>query len=111
MTWRSLRTPAFLLTLTVLVLSSLGMGAAIRHYKLMLKKLPIYPPNGILLNSLPEKAGPWIKVGPDRLEKGEVLESLGTSNYLTRTYAKLKPGKTGAGGLEDVDPSTVLEFH
>lgn len=111
MNWRGLRTPAFLLALTVLVLSSLGMGAAIRHYKLMLKKLPIYPPNGVLLNSLPERAGPWIKIGPDRVEHGEVLESLGTSNYLTRTYGKLKPGKTEADGAEAWDPASIVEFH
>jgi hypothetical protein len=114
MNWRTFRTPAFLLALTLLVLSSLGMGAAIRHYRLQLRKLPIYPPPGHALRDLPERAGPagkageWVKIGPDRVEEGEVLETLGTSNYLTRTYGRVREK---AGGELEIDPGSVIEFH
>jgi hypothetical protein len=107
--WSSLKKPAFLVALGALTLSSIGMGAAISRFKLMLRKEAIYPSNGTLLNSIPRESATWMAVGPDRYEHGEVLETLGTNNYLTRTYAKKKPAKPGAEAEPDL--TTTLEFH
>ena len=85
MNWASrLKTPAFLPTLCVLLLASVGMGAAVKYYKLTLVKLPIYPPGGLLLRGIPRETASWIALGPDeQVESEEVLKTLGTTNYLT----------------------------
>jgi hypothetical protein len=111
MNWRTLRTPAFLVAMSLLVVASVGMGAAIRHFKLTLVKLPIQAPGGRLLSSIPRENASWTwkAVTPDRYEKGEILETLGTTNYVSRAYAKkVKP--KNAGDI-DFDPATVIEFH
>jgi hypothetical protein len=110
MNLRTLRMPAFLVALAVLVCAALGMGAAIRAYHLTLVKLPIHPPPGHPLNSMPRETASWRAIGADRLEKGEVLETLGTENYLTRTYAKKRPAAK-PGAEPELDPDSVLEFH
>lgn len=116
MNWRSFSKPAFLVSLCVLAGAALGMGAAIKAYGLMLVKLPIYPPvdpalgKSRLLNSIPQETTSWIRVGTDRLEHGEVLETLGTDNYVTRTYARKLPRKN-PGDPVQIDRNNVFEFH
>jgi hypothetical protein len=109
MNWRKLRTPAFLVALCLLMVASVGMGAAVTHFKLTLRKLPIQARDGRPLSTMPRETESWKAVSPDRYEKGEVLETLGTTNYLTRAYAK-KVTPKGPGSL-DFDPSTVIDFH
>src|ERR1041384_7779484 len=114
MNLRPLRTPAFLVALLVLVGASLGMGAAIRYFKFTLVKNAIYPPGNRQLRSLPRETASWMAVGPDTIEEGEVLETLGTENYLTRPYARKLPAKPAKPGEEprvEFDPATILQVH
>lgn len=96
------RPTAFAL-LAVLSLSALGMGWSIRTLGIHLEKLPIYAPDGRTLSTVPRETDNWIAVGPDRIEPIEVLDVLGTMNYVTRTYAEKSPP-------EGQQPR-VLEFH
>ena len=89
MNWRHLRNPAFLTALLVLAACAIGMGAAIRAYGVYLKKLPIYPADGRLLNAIPTETADWKRVGGDEpIQDADTLAVLGTSNYLTRIYVR-----------------------
>ncbi len=95
--------PAFVLALVVLVGSALGMQSAIRAYGLHLKKLPIYAKGGRTLLALPNETESWKQYGPDRIESAEVEETLGTKNYVSRTYVQK---------VSDVNAKPLaMEFH
>lgn len=85
-----LRAP-FIAALVILVGSAVGMTTGIRAFDIYLAKLPIQAPEGRTLNSIPTETASWIKVGNDRVESAEVVETLGTSNYLSRTYVEKHP--------------------
>ena len=74
MNWRSLRNPAFLIALAVLVTASLGLSAAISGFKIYLTKKPIYPPENRQLRSIPKETRSWIAVGADQLVDGDTLK-------------------------------------
>jgi hypothetical protein len=52
-------------------------------------------------------------IGPDAYETGEVLETLGTKNYLTRAYARKLPPEAGAKPEDKPKPDwkNTFEFH
>lgn len=84
---RMLRAP-YLLPLVLMVGSSVGMGVAISAYGIHLKKKPIYAPDGKLVSSLPPETLNWKRVGSDKVSSPEIVEVLGTENYLSRTYVR-----------------------
>ena len=86
MTWRVLLNPAVVVVTLVLATAGLGMSWAINAYGFYLQKKPIEAPGGRTVASIPTETRNWIRVGSDRVEPPEVLEELGTSNYLTRSY-------------------------
>lgn len=88
----SLRRPAFLITLVLLCGSAMAMGSAVRAYGFHLRKKPIYPQDNRLLTSLPTETASWKRDGVDQTETAEVIEVLGTQNYLTRRYVRKVPG-------------------
>lgn len=81
----------FLTAIAILGLSAVGMSVGIRAYGIYLSKLPIEAPDGRTLNSVPTETANWIKIGNDRIESADVLATLGTDNYLSRTYAEKHP--------------------
>lgn len=86
---RELRRPAFLAALAVMVAGALGMNAAIRAYGFHLRKLPIHAPQGRQLRALPAETMHWTRIGADEtVQTEEMLEVLGTQNYLTRVYGR-----------------------
>jgi hypothetical protein len=91
MSRRALKCPAFLVAMSVLLASAAGMSAAIKAYGVYLRKLPIYAPQGRLLRALPAETAHWRRVGTDKAESAEVLEVLGTDNYVTRAYTLKAP--------------------
>jgi hypothetical protein len=98
MNWRALANPGFLAAFLTLAAAGLGMQAAISHYQIYLQKKPIHPEpindEERILRALPVETEHWRREGQDRIESPEMLEELGTSNYLTRTYVE----KEGQGG-------------
>lgn len=101
---RALRNPAFLTALTLLIVSALGMGAAIRAYGIYLRKLPIYAPGGRTVNALPVETANWRRRGGDEVVKDQdTLDVLGTSNYVTRTYVRK--------GTADGAPPVAIDLH
>lgn len=83
--------------------SALGFERAISVYGIHLRKSPVPPPDGRLFTSLPTETENWIRVGNDRLESAEIVDELGTRNYITRRYVK----KDSRG----TDEPIVIELH
>jgi hypothetical protein len=102
MTWRSLANPAFVVVVILLAASAIGFTSAIGAYQVHLRKLPIDPPNNRTVAAIPTETVSWERVGPDRVMSKDVVETLGTENYVSRLY-KLKDGPR--------DEPLVLEFH
>ncbi len=83
--------PTAAVLLAVLSVCALGMGWSIRTLGIHLDKLPIYAPEGRTLGTVPRETESWRAVGPDKIETAEVLEELGTQNYVTRVYVEKNP--------------------
>jgi len=67
------------------------LGLSIRALGLYLQKSPIYPRTGLEMRDIPAETENWRRVGPDRFESPEIEETLGTTNYVTRTYQEKNP--------------------
>lgn len=81
---RSVRT-AFIVVLATLALGGLGLRAAMQALDVYLKKEPVELRGDF--STIPSVIGRWTKVGEDQLMDAAMVEALGTSKYLTRTYA------------------------
>lgn len=104
---RSLRT-AVAGTALLLGTGAIGMGAAINYFKAYLQKLEIYPETGDDVRTVPTKTANWTQVGSDTIFPQEIVETLGTKNYVTRRYqAKEARAGSGKGGVE----KPIVEFH
>ena len=96
---------AQIVVLIVLLVTAVGMSAAINAYGFNLRKKAIYPEDGrTLIASLPRETHRWIQQGPDRTESAEVIETLGTTNYINRTFIR-KPLEGQRG------PRHIVELH
>ncbi|MCW5768100.1 MAG: exosortase-associated EpsI family protein [Phycisphaeraceae bacterium] len=95
--------PQFIAAVVLLGLSSIGISAGIRAYGIYLSKLPIEAPDGRTLNSLPPETASWVKLGNDRIESADIVATLGTDNYLSRTYIEKNPA--------DPTRPRVVELH
>lgn len=82
-------------------LVALGLGALLTHTVVAalgytLTKLPIEPPGGRVVASLPAETRSWRQVGSDEKLSSDVVATLGTENFVTRTYVE-KAAAAGAG--------------
>lgn len=103
MNLRALANPAFLTVFLVLIAAAIGMDAGIRAYGVYLRKLPIDPPGGRVLGAIPAETAHWRRVGGDQDMDAETLETLGTTNYVSRLYTLKSP--------EGNKPAPVVQFH
>lgn len=82
-------TPASLVSIAMLGASAIGFRAAIETSGANLRKRPINPPGGLGLPSLPAETETWERLGSDPPPlSAEILESLGTRNYISRNFVK-----------------------
>jgi hypothetical protein len=98
-----LKNPAFLAALGVMASAAIGMSTAIHAMRIHLSKKPIYPASGLTLSALPSETENWRRQGPDRIESAEVVEQLGTRNYVSRLYVEKDPPQGS--------PPRVIDFH
>ncbi|MBY0112644.1 MAG: exosortase [Phycisphaerales bacterium] len=101
--WSLLRTPAFIAAMCVMTLSGASMTAGIKYAGIHLKKLAIYPPGDRQVATVSTDTPSWRQIGADKLESAEVLETLGTSNYVSRQYLKKSSEKS--------ERPIVIDFH
>lgn len=84
--WSALRRPGVVVALGVLLLSGAAIQASLRMGGLHLRKDPVHAEEYRQVSAIPTAVPGWERVGSDLLASAEVLEELGTRNYLTRTY-------------------------
>lgn len=97
----SLRNPAFLAGAAVLLISAVALNYAVAALKWNLRKLPIEAEQKT--QALPAETRSWKSVHEWR-ESAEVVEELGTENYLNRIYKRVVEGDT------ESEPET-LQVH
>lgn len=96
---------AYGLCVAVLLGAATGMRAMVSAYELHLKKLPIDPPGGRVVSSIPRETESWVQVGSDSVMPKDVVQTLGTDNYVSRQY-RLKDDDADEGEIP-----VVLDFH
>lgn len=89
--------------LVLLLGSAAAMGVVIRAAGIHLRKIPIYPEGNRQVSSLPAETPSWERIGSDRIEPAEIVETLGTENYVTRYYVRKDTAAT--------DRPVVIELH
>ncbi|MFI4881656.1 MAG: exosortase-associated EpsI family protein [Phycisphaerales bacterium JB064] len=82
---------AAVVAVVLLAASGAVLGISINALGLYLKKSPIYPRTGLVMRDVPAETPNWRRVGPDRFESPEIESTLGTTNYVTRTYEEKDP--------------------
>ncbi len=85
------RTTAVGVAMGLLVAGAIGFTATLELRGFNLSKTPIYPVGNRQLSNLPTETENWKRIGSDRVESAEILEVLGTENYLNRQYIEKNP--------------------
>ncbi len=83
--------------------SSIAIGVYIKFADLHMQKIPIYPENNRQVSAIPTETDNWVRIGSDRISSSEIVETLGTENYLSREYI-LKES-------QDAKKKVVVELH
>jgi hypothetical protein len=81
---RAIGNPAFLAVFAVLFVAALSLNAATQYMKLYFKKEPV--PLARALETIPRDLGPWVQVSEDEALNPEMLDVLGTRQYVFREY-------------------------
>jgi len=89
--------------LGLMLMSAGGITAYIQVKDVHLKKIAIYPADNRQVSSLPTQTPSWRQIGSDEIMGAELVETLGTQNYVSRHYVRTR----------DADPKRpiVLDFH
>lgn len=89
--------------LGLMLLSAGGITAYIQVKDVHLQKTPIYPENNRQVSSLPTQTPSWRQIGSDEIMGAELVETLGTQNYVSRHYVRTR----------DSDPKNpiVIDLH
>ncbi len=100
------RNPAAVFLVVLLLGAGIALQFAMVATGARLQKLEIQAKDGLKFHTLPAEIEGWERLGSDPPPlSAEVLETLGTSNYLSRTYISTTGLTTDAG-----DPA-ALELH
>ena len=81
---RAIGRPQFLAAFVVLLVAAVSLNAATQFLRLYFKKEPVALVKP--LETLPAKLGPWIQVSKDQPLNAEMLDVLGTREYIFRDY-------------------------
>jgi Protein of unknown function (DUF3485) len=87
----------------IMIVVSAGIGAYMTFYDVHLQKIPIYPENNRQVGSIPSTTTGWKRIGSDQIMGAEIVDTLGTENYLSRNYYKTRD--------EDPGNPIVVELH
>jgi hypothetical protein len=88
-----LKSPAFFAALAVLVIGAVALQVSIARMQVVLRKLPIHAKDDLPLRTIASSVPGWERVGQDNILAKEVIEELGTENYLSRMYRGELNGK------------------
>ncbi|HBS30021.1 MAG TPA: hypothetical protein DEB06_11380 [Phycisphaerales bacterium] len=83
---------AMVLVLALLSTSAVALGLVLRSLNIQLRKQPIEARDGLKFHTLPSSFPTdrprWVQEGADEIMSAEGIETLGTSNYVSRWYRK-----------------------
>jgi len=87
----------------VMLLGAGAIGAFIRLNGVHMQKTPIYAQDDRQVSAVPSKTTDWEQIGADTIMNAEIVEVLGTENYVSRNYLR----------TTDNDPKhpILLELH
>ncbi|MEL6329027.1 MAG: exosortase-associated EpsI family protein [Planctomycetota bacterium] len=97
------RQVAVVVAAATLLVSAVGLRGVVRAYGIRLEKAAIYPADNRRLVALPTETANWARSASDQIVSKEIVEELGTENYLTRKYRR----KSALGDL----PTVEVELH
>lgn len=93
-----LKNPALWVAVGVLAGAAATFNVALSAFKISLRKLPITADHGIVTSDIPPQTASWERARdsrgleiPDRRENSEIETTLGTTNYVTRSYVERRP--------------------
>lgn len=101
MSQRATRSVAFAVAALLMLGAAAGFSVTAKRLKLYLQKLPIEAE--FKVSSLPTETRSWKQVGVDELMPAEMVQELGTQNYLTRMYVEKRP--------PEGRPPRVMQLH
>jgi len=80
-----------------------AIGTVITFFDIHMQKIAIYPKDNRPVSSIPNITAGWEQVGADQILGAEIVETLGTENYVSRNYLRTR----------DLDASNpiVVDFH
>lgn len=96
-------TLAFAASLAVIVASAAGLKFAVAQLGLYIRKTPIEVDRKV--SSIPTETQNWKQIGADEVMSTEMVEELGTKNYVSRRFIR----KDTASGKSD--DAMVLDLH
>ena len=102
----SSRKPAFkacVVACLTMLASAGGIAGYLQINDVRLSKRPIYPEGNRQVSSIPGLTPHWKQIGRDQALGAEIVETLGTQNYLSRTYLREAD--------EQSKKVVVLDFH
>jgi hypothetical protein len=79
----------------VLLISAATLNAAVAAMGVHLRKQRIEPPDNRRVSAIATETQSYQRVGQDQVMSQEIVEELGTTNYLQRTYQLKDAGKDG----------------
>jgi hypothetical protein len=91
------------LALVLMLSAGLGLTLYVKIHDLHMQKTPIYPPGNRQVSAIPSETEHWKRVGSDRISSAEIVETLGTENYVSRDYIRRD--------TEGTRTPVVIEFH
>lgn len=74
--------------LALMVCSAGGISAYIQVMDVHLQKTPIYAQDDRQVSSIPRETPSWTQIGGDQIMGADMVETLGTENYVSRFYAQ-----------------------
>jgi len=101
--WASLRQPAFIAAMTVLVAAAVTLNGAVAALGVHLRKDSISAPGDRRVAAIATETRNYQRIGQDYVMTDEVVEQLGTKNHVTRAYRLKNPAKN--------EPNPRLELH
>jgi len=107
---RLIARPAVLAALALLAVAAIGVPTAVVAMGIHLKKQPINAPGGRVVAAIPTETASWTRIGTDTQETEEMVEELGTQNYLTRFYIRRGAVQPSSPAAKSTRPA-ALNLH
>ena len=103
LSWAALRQPAFVAGVAIMLVSAATLNVAVAAMGVHLRKQRIDPPDNRRVSAIATETASYQRVGQDIVMSSEVVDELGTTNYLTRSYALKNAAKD--------QPNPRMELH